>query len=138
MATYSIFDVANWFLGKEPMNHVKLQKLCYYAVAWGYALFNRPICAESEFQAWINGPVSPTLYEKYKKTGWKKHNQDDGLNFPLQNSTHATRLVLNMIFRRKYFLHFLDIANFPDKISACDVLLQQTSIRIVLVILLHS
>ena len=78
MPSCSIFDIANWFLSREPMNHIKLQKLCYYAVAWGYALLDRPICLETEFQAWINGPVSPTLYEKYRNTGWKKHLPDEG------------------------------------------------------------
>jgi uncharacterized phage-associated protein len=65
---YSIFDIANWFLSKEPMNHKKLQKLCYYAVAWGYALLDRSIVKEDEacFEAWVHGPVSPILYQKYK------------------------------------------------------------------------
>lgn len=31
---YSIFDIAGWFLEKEPMPHKRLQKLCYYALAW--------------------------------------------------------------------------------------------------------
>ena len=87
MAAYSIFDIANWFLGKEPMNHVKLQKMCYYAVAWGYALLDRPICMETEFQAWINGPVSPILYDKYNKTGWLKHNQDEDFNVEFDEET---------------------------------------------------
>ncbi len=52
------------------MTPKKLQKLCYYAVAWGYALLNRRIFNDDEFQAWIHGPVSPTLYHKYKKYGW--------------------------------------------------------------------
>lgn len=39
-AKYSVFDVANWFLAHETMMHKKLQKLCYYAQAWFYALKN--------------------------------------------------------------------------------------------------
>ena len=35
---YSVFDIANWFLLKEEMTQKKLQKLCYYAQAWCYAL----------------------------------------------------------------------------------------------------
>jgi len=87
MAEHSIFDIANWFLIKESMNHIKLQKLCYYAVAWGYALLDKPICIETEFQAWINGPVSPVLYEKYKKSGWKKHAPDEGFKVNFDEET---------------------------------------------------
>ena len=65
-----IQDIANWFLCKEPMTHKKLQKLCYYAVAWGYALNLGKIVEDDEFQAWVHGPVSPKLYAKYKGKGW--------------------------------------------------------------------
>ena len=67
---YHIFDVANWFLNKEPMSHKKLQKLCYYTQAWSYALKNRPF-VDSEFQAWVHGPVSPRLYAKYAGRGFE-------------------------------------------------------------------
>lgn len=66
----SIEDLANWFLAKEPMTHKKLQKLCYYAVAWGWALMNKPIVKDGDFEAWVHGPVSLTLYQKYKTYGW--------------------------------------------------------------------
>lgn len=48
--TYSILDIANWFLSKEPMTHKKLQKLCYYAQAWGLALYNIRIM-DTKFKA---------------------------------------------------------------------------------------
>lgn len=70
MSELSIQDVANWFLAKEPMTHKKLQKLCYYGVAWGYALTNNKIVKDDEFQAWVHGPVSTVLYAKYKDNGW--------------------------------------------------------------------
>lgn len=63
--TYPINVVANWFLNKESMTHKKLQKLCYYAQAWSYALYDRPM-VDDEFQAWVHGPVSPKLYDKYR------------------------------------------------------------------------
>jgi len=78
MTDYDIFDVANWFLAKEPMTHKKLQKLCYYAVAWGYAVLNREICEYSEFQAWVHGPVSKTLYDRYRGVQfWEKITPND-------------------------------------------------------------
>jgi len=66
----TIQNVADWFLSKESMTHKKLQKLCYYAVAWGYTLMDDEIVNNGEFQAWVHGPVSPTLYAKYKDNGW--------------------------------------------------------------------
>ena len=66
---YSIYEVADWFLNKESMTHKKLQKLCYYAQAWGYALNNRRFI-RTDFEAWVHGPVSPALYERFKSYGY--------------------------------------------------------------------
>ena len=67
---HDILDVANWFLSKSPLQHKKLQKLCYYAVSWHYTLLDSTICIRDEFQAWIHGPVSPPLFSEYKSYGW--------------------------------------------------------------------
>jgi len=67
---YSIFEIANWFLMKENMTHKKLQKLCYYAQAWCFALKGYKL-ANTDFQAWIHGPVSPALYERFKGFGYE-------------------------------------------------------------------
>jgi uncharacterized phage-associated protein len=54
------------------MVHKKLQKLCYYAVAWNYALRDEALVGDTAFEAWRHGPVSPTLYAKYKDFHWKE------------------------------------------------------------------
>ena len=66
---YSVFDIADWFLKKGNMTQKKLQKMCYYAQAWCYAL-NGYRLMNSDFQAWIHGPVSPALYEKFRRFGY--------------------------------------------------------------------
>lgn len=66
---YSVFDVANWFLSKGPMTQKKIQKLCYYSQAWCYALRGYRLL-DSDFQAWIHGPVSPALWERFKSFGY--------------------------------------------------------------------
>ena len=66
---YSVFDIANWFLHKAAMTHKKLQKLCYYAQAWAYALRNIRL-EDTDFQAWVHGPVSPVLYDRFKQFGY--------------------------------------------------------------------
>lgn len=70
---YSVIDIANWFLQKEPMTHKKIQKICYYAYAWHFALKNKELCNDAEFEAWVHGPVSRKLYDKYKGRGWETH-----------------------------------------------------------------
>lgn len=65
-----ILDLATWFLSKEPMSQKKIQKLCYYAVAWGWALKGRAIASRSEFEAWVHGPVNRVLRDKYIGYGW--------------------------------------------------------------------
>jgi len=67
----SVFDVANYFLSKEPMTHKKLQKLCYYAQAWYLALFDKELFC-SDFEAWVHGPVCPDLYYKYREHKWNE------------------------------------------------------------------
>ena len=65
----SVFTIADWFLAKEPMTHKKLQKLCYYAQAWSYAICPEPI-SDAVFEAWVHGPVCSQLYNKYKEYGF--------------------------------------------------------------------
>lgn len=69
MAT--ILDVSKWFLSKDSISPKKIQKLCYYFVAWGYALLDKQLVEDDDFEAWINGPVSKILYNKYRSYGWQ-------------------------------------------------------------------
>lgn len=78
MAKATVFDVAKSFLTLESMTHKKLQKLCYYAQAWNWALENEALF-DADFQAWIHGPVCPQLYDVYKIYGWQ--------NIPLETGT---------------------------------------------------
>lgn len=66
---YSVFDIANWFLLKGEMTQKKVQKLCYYAQAWCYALKGYRL-EDTDYQAWIHGPVSPALWERFKSFGY--------------------------------------------------------------------
>ena len=66
----SIYDVARYFLSKEPMSHKKLQKMCYYAQAWHLANYDERL-VPNRFEAWAHGPVSPDLYSRYRDWGWE-------------------------------------------------------------------
>lgn len=76
----SCFDIANYFiwLANETgsfISNLKLQKLVYYAQAWHIALHDEPLF-EEDFQAWVHGPVIPSLYQKYKSFGWQPISED--------------------------------------------------------------
>lgn len=62
---YSVFEIAEWFLLKEEMDQNKLQALCYYAQSWCYALKGYRL-EDTDYQAWVQGPVSPVLWERFK------------------------------------------------------------------------
>lgn len=82
----SCFDIANYFiwLANETgsfVSNLKLQKLVYYAQAWHIALYDHPLF-EEDFQAWVHGPVIPSLYQKYKFFGWQPISEDVAPNLP--------------------------------------------------------
>lgn len=58
------------------VSNMKLQKLVYYAQAWHIAVFSEAIF-EEDFQAWVHGPVLPSLYGRYKSFQWRPIERDD-------------------------------------------------------------
>lgn len=69
----SVFDVANWFLAKarqegQPLKHMKLQKLVYFAYGWYFAYFDKPLFPQG-ICAWDHGPVVSDLYSRFKRFG---------------------------------------------------------------------
>ena len=49
-----------------------MQKLCYYAQAWSYAIAEdiAPII-DGDFQAWVHGPVNRTLWEQFRDIAYR-------------------------------------------------------------------
>ena len=71
----TVFDIANWFLAKakaenQPLKHMKLQKLVYFAYGWycAYRDYSDPLFADSIF-VWRRGVIVKELYEKFKNFG---------------------------------------------------------------------
>jgi len=59
-------DVAAYILRERgPMSAMKLQKLCYFSYGYHLAWEERPLFPEP-FEAWANGPVSPSLYRLHR------------------------------------------------------------------------
>ncbi|TFH97814.1 Panacea domain-containing protein [Micrococcus lylae] len=62
----TVQDVAAYILEKSgPMTAMKLQKLCYYSLAWHMTWEDRALFPE-RVQAWANGPVIVDLYAKHR------------------------------------------------------------------------
>jgi len=67
-----VADYIIWFSHKhgDPISNLKLQKLLYYAHAWYLAIHNKPLFDE-DFEAWVHGPVIPSVYHAFKDWAWK-------------------------------------------------------------------
>ena len=66
-------DVADYFIALanekgDTMTNLRLQKLLYYAQAWYLANCEESLF-EEDFEAWVHGPVLPSLYHDYKERG---------------------------------------------------------------------
>jgi uncharacterized phage-associated protein len=63
-----------WFANQsgELITNLKLQKLLYYAQGWHLAHYGEHLF-DDKFEAWVHGPVIPSIYRKYKK-GWQPIN----------------------------------------------------------------
>lgn len=83
------FHVADYFINVandsgDFISNLKLQKLVYYAQAWHLALEGKPIFNE-EIQAWVHGPVIPSLYCKYRHFKYHPIDQKNNKNLPIDS-----------------------------------------------------
>lgn len=71
----NICDIAKWFLHSKPMTHKKLQKLLYFSYGIYLAQNNessdnlKKALFTNKFEAWVHGPVDPTIYSIFKNNG---------------------------------------------------------------------
>lgn len=74
---YPVLAVANKILAYgasaasgELVSNLKLQKLLYYVQGFHLAAFGEPLF-EEEIEAWMYGPVVPSVYDHYQEYGNK-------------------------------------------------------------------
>lgn len=53
----------------DTISPKKLQKLLYYVEAWNLVHLDTPLI-EEDFEAWVHGPVLPSLYHELKQFGF--------------------------------------------------------------------
>lgn len=70
---YQINEIADYVIVRlknedsSSLVNLKLQKLMYYIQAWHLAFYDKALF-DGKFQAWIHGPVSRELYDRFKDT----------------------------------------------------------------------
>lgn len=74
---YKALDIANKLIkladndranGGDGLTNLKLQKLLYYEQGYHLAAFGTPLF-DDEVEAWMYGPVVPSVYDHYSKNG---------------------------------------------------------------------
>ena len=75
---HTALEVASWYLnyndekmysdGADYISNLKLQKLLYYAQGTFLAITDSPLF-EDAIEAWMHGPVVPSVYHAYKNNG---------------------------------------------------------------------
>ena len=70
----NIHDIASYIglflLGNGmTVTPLKLQKILYYAQAWMMVFFEKQLIFKDVPEAWVNGPVYPVIYDRFKAKG---------------------------------------------------------------------
>ncbi len=96
-----LHNVARYFLSQidadagESVTPLKLQKLVYYVQAWFLAFYHKAVF-EEDAQAWIHGPVYPSLYYLYRNFGY--NNLPKVANFDSSIFLDDEREMLEMVW----------------------------------------
>jgi uncharacterized phage-associated protein len=72
MTNITADDVATYLLQtayRDGLPQLKLQKLLYYCQMWYAAHYNEPLFSDP-IQAWVNGPVVPTFWNRHRLEYW--------------------------------------------------------------------
>ena len=62
-----VFVLSYLMKNQVEVNHFKLQKVLYYIQAWHLVYFDQNPMFIEEPEAWVNGPVYRTIFDKLKK-----------------------------------------------------------------------
>jgi len=72
---YAVIDIANRILERASKSeaeglicNMKLQKMLYYMQGFHLAFFDKPLF-DDDIEAWMYGPVVPSVYETFKSHG---------------------------------------------------------------------
>lgn len=128
-----IADYFIWFANEhgDPLTHLQLQKLCYFAEAFYLAYNDEPLTGEP-FMAYIHGPVSKKLWDRLKKydhrpvnneilpiaeTGDKFDHCYEKPELPDDVRTHLDLMIKHFWSIRTYGIECLALEHLPWKIA---------------------
>lgn len=95
-------DVAKYFLSHVDENagdlisNLKLQKLLYFAQGFHLAIYDKPLFNDA-IEAWMHGPVVPTVYRQYKKYGSEAIPRPNKIDFSIYNK--STKKFLDEVYK---------------------------------------
>jgi len=92
MKSTTASEVAMYFISSfqkknKEVSNLKLQKLLYYAQAWHLALYGNPLFRDP-IQAWVHGPVVPSVFRQYKDYAWRPITQEVKADAPSDLAFH--------------------------------------------------
>lgn len=96
---HNVYEVALWFTNKNngSIQSIKLQKLCYYAQAWSYALKETPIIT-GDFEAWVHGPVNRSLWMRFRDIAYRDITADDFTERDIGEFTEEETELLELVW----------------------------------------
>ncbi len=102
---YKAIDIAKWFINKLHPEPLKLQKLLYFAQGFSYAFYDQELFPD-DFEAWVHGPVIPSIYHKYKSYEYNPIN----INYDVKEFDKDTLDLLEYVNRNyaKYDSKYLE------------------------------
>ena len=100
---YKPSDIARFFLSQENhgIDNLKLNKIIYIVLGYSLGLYDYNIF-EEEVEAWMYGPVIPTIYSKYREYGGRTIPKENDEETGMLNIKDNGRLylILNFIKER--------------------------------------
>ena len=102
---YSAQEIAKWFINEIHPEPLKLQKLLYFAQGYSYAFYDQELFCE-DMEAWVHGPVVPSVYYTYRSFSFNPIN----ISYQLSEFDPRTLDVLNYVKEKfsKYDSKFLE------------------------------
>lgn len=106
IAKYTIFRLMQ---NGQSICPLKLQKLLYYIQAWHMVYFNRENTLFNEApEAWVNGPVYRTIYEKFRNIGIYDQITLEDVSNNIEDLEESTKIAHDELNLDKEQYHFLE------------------------------
>lgn len=115
LAKYIIDKLAEM---NQSVNHLKLQKLLYYIQAWHLVYMDVPLF-DSDFEAWLHGPVVRRVWDYYKSKSIMLDNLPRDRNISIKLTEEQEEIINDVLDeygdKSGYYLECLTHSELPWK-----------------------